>query len=405
MLIPDILAVTALALGAAILVPVTVVFVETVASFRKAYGVRTLSPERPRIAVVIPAHDESLTVAAAVRNVKSALSRNDRIVVVADNCQDNTATLARQAGAEVVERVDPHKRGKGYALDFGIQHLKSDPPDVVVIVDADCQLERDALQRIAGLVLDADRPVQARYEMLRRPASAGMYISLASLAFRIKNYVRPLGCARLGIPCQLMGTGMGFPWHIASHMNLATSEIVEDLVFGLDLARAGYPPIFCDEALVTSEFPVSREGQATQRARWETGHLNTIVRYVPALLIAAFQRRDIRLLGMVLDLAVPPLAFLAIIIGAFVLLALPIAVWSANVALFILVVAVVALFVSAVILAWLRAGRDLVSFLELVRAPGYVLSKLGLYCRIILGRKVAWIRSRREADEPKSDVG
>ena len=108
---------------------------------------------------------------------------------------------------------------------------------------------------------------------------------------------------------------------------------------------------------------------------------------------------------MVLDLAVPPLAFLTIIIGAFVLLALPIAVWSANVALFILVVAVVALFVTAVILAWLRAGRDLVSFLELARAPGYVLSKLGLYCRIILGRKVAWIRSRREADEPKSDVG
>lgn len=60
--------------------------------------------------------------------------------MVADNCTDDTARLASAAGAEVIERHDALLRGKGYALDFGVRHLAQQPPDVVIVVDADCQV-------------------------------------------------------------------------------------------------------------------------------------------------------------------------------------------------------------------------------------------------------------------------
>jgi cellulose synthase/poly-beta-1,6-N-acetylglucosamine synthase-like glycosyltransferase len=395
--VSGILAIAVFLIGVVVFIPVAVLFVEVLASFLKGRAADVPLSDRPRIAVIIPAHDEALTIVATVQNVRSELRSGDRVVVVADNCRDNTAALARQAGAEVVERIDPHRRGKGYALDFGIQHLRSDPPDVVVIVDADCKSEAGALARIAGRAQASGRPVQAHYEMLPPPSGGGMYISLASLAFRVKNYVRPLGCKRLGLSCQLMGTGMGFPWALISSMNLGTSEIVEDIVYGLEFARAGHPPLFYPDARVTSEFPVSQEGQATQRARWETGHLNTIWRFFLPLLGEAVRRRDRLLLGLALDLAVPPLAFLAVLVVAFSLFALPIAVLANEAALLGLIGAIVILFASAILLAWWRAGRDLVSLAEMLMAPCYAASKIGLYTQVFMGRKVGWIRSKRDA--------
>jgi cellulose synthase/poly-beta-1,6-N-acetylglucosamine synthase-like glycosyltransferase len=326
------------------------------------------------------------------------LLSGDRVLVVADNCQDDTAALASGAGAEVVERSDLHRRGKGFALDFGIQHLKGNPPDVVVIVDADCKLQPGSLAQIAGLAQATGRPIQAHYTMLPPPsARKSMYISLASLAFRVRNYVRPLGCKRLGFSCHLMGTGMAFTWPLINRINLATSEIVEDMVYGLEFALIGHPPIFCPDAMVTSEFPVAKEGQATQRTRWESGHLATISRFVPSLLAEAVQRRDPILLGLALDLAVPPLALLAILIGAFSLFAVPVAILANHAALWMLMGAIVGLFVGAVMLAWWRAGRDMISLTELLMAPCYVASKLGLYAQVFMGRKVEWIRSKRDA--------
>jgi glycosyltransferase involved in cell wall biosynthesis len=122
-------------------------------------------PSRPSIAVLMPAHDEATGIAPVIAAVKASLRQNDRLLVVADNCSDDTADVAARAGAEVVERFDTSRRGKGYALDFGVRHLATRPPEIVVIVDADCLVEGDAFDRLANQCAATGRPAQALYLM------------------------------------------------------------------------------------------------------------------------------------------------------------------------------------------------------------------------------------------------
>src|SRR5205085_6347229 len=84
---------------------------------------------RPRVAVLMPAHNEAAGIAASLATVTPQLVAGDRLLVVADNCVDDTAAVAAAAGAEVVQRRDTTRRGKGYALGFGLRHLAPDPPE------------------------------------------------------------------------------------------------------------------------------------------------------------------------------------------------------------------------------------------------------------------------------------
>lgn len=349
---------------------------------------------RPSLAVLVPAHNEEGGVAAMLAAVLPQLRPGDRLLVVADNCSDDTAAAARAAGAEVVERSS-ELRGKGYALGYGIDHLRASPPSAVVIVDADCELAPGALDALLRDLVRTRRPVQALYLMLA-PADAGLSRRLAQFAWRVRNWARPAGWHRLGMPCQLMGTGMAFSWEMLRDAPLANASIVEDMKLGIDLAAGGAAPVFCDRALVTSLFPDSQAASTTQRTRWEHGHIEMILREVPAMVRGAVVRGDARLLGMALDLSVPPLALLAGLLGLDWLLAL--AGWLAGGSVAVLGVAtlLLATFFVAVLLAWTRQGRDLVRFRELLAVPWYILAKIPLYVRFIVRRQRDWVRTDRK---------
>src|SRR5437764_12013144 len=117
--IGDWLLLTAAALVA---VPFTVLAVEALASLLPVRP--PVTGERPPCVALVPAHDEEAGIAATIANVREQLSPGDRILVVADNCTDRTAEAARKAGAEVAERADPDRRGKGFALDHGLRRLE-----------------------------------------------------------------------------------------------------------------------------------------------------------------------------------------------------------------------------------------------------------------------------------------
>src|SRR6185436_17440011 len=105
------------------------------------------SGPRPRAAVLIPAHDEELGIAATVTGLRAQLAPGDRLIVIADNCSDGTAAAARAAGAEVIERQDTSRRGKGFAIVFAVDHLAATtPPEAVIIVDADCRISPSGLE-------------------------------------------------------------------------------------------------------------------------------------------------------------------------------------------------------------------------------------------------------------------
>jgi glycosyltransferase involved in cell wall biosynthesis len=145
------------------------------------------------------------------------------LLVVADNCSDDTAAVAKDGGSEVIERNDPDRIGKGFALDYGLRHLSAEPPEIVIVIDADCRIDAHSIDLLAQECARTCRPVQSLY-LMTRSESAPVNQSVAEFAWRLKNWVRPLGLLSLNMPCQLMGTGMAFPWAVIWSADLASAK-------------------------------------------------------------------------------------------------------------------------------------------------------------------------------------
>jgi cellulose synthase/poly-beta-1,6-N-acetylglucosamine synthase-like glycosyltransferase len=237
--------------------------------------------------------------------------------------------------------------------------------------------------------------VQALY-LMTAPAGPTINHQVAEFAWRLKNWVRPLGLKAMGLPCQLMGTGMAFPWPIIRSADLSSGFIVEDLKLGLELATAGHPPMFCPSAVVTSTFPTSAEGAETQRHRWEQGHIALILNKSPALLLSATRALNKDLLAQTLDLMVPPMSLLALLLTVMVFVAA--IATLANVPLYPLAIGLVSslLMAAATILAWFEHGRDILPAKSFALIGQYGLAKLKLYQAVLLGRRISrWIRTDR----------
>jgi len=334
-------------------------------------------------AVIIPAHDEASIITQAIAPLAGDAFR---ILVVADNCTDGTASAARAAGAEVIERDDPSRRGKGYALAFARDYLAADPPEVVIILDADCRAEPGALEALIA-ASRAGRAVQGAY-LMRPQQELGAMVALSGFAFLVKNLLRQRGLARLGAPAILTGSGMAFPWHIFAAAPLATAEPVEDVALGIALSRTGHPPMFLGEAVVWTE-AVSRSATLEQRSRWERGFLATGWAEAPSLIASC--RPSLMWLG--LHQIVPPLALLATahlgLLAA--MLASPVAREALAAEIFLLA----ALF-TVLGLAWALYGQAWLRWQTILAIPAYMIWKLPIYAASVLRKDRAWNRTRRD---------
>ena len=367
-------------------------------ALRKKRTSAVVAPGTPphKTAVLIPAHNEGAGILFTIRDVQAQLGPNDRILVVADNCTDDTAAIVQAAGVEVTVRADPARRGKGYALEFGVRHLGLSPPDVVVILDADCRLGENALRHLSDSAVASGRPVQSLYFMLA-PENAPLGKGVNLFAWRVKNWVRPLGLKLLGLPTQLFGTGMAFPLSLLMNRDLGNSRLAEDTALGIALASEGYPPLFISEARIHSYFPVSQPGSEQQRQRWEKGHIDNIVDLVPGALAKSLRDRNIGLAALAIDMAVPPLSLLVLVTAfceilggiAFGLGASPAALSISSLSMLLLVLGTA--------LAWIAVGRDVLPLRELLRLPLHAVQKLSFYHRISSGKATSvWVRTDRK---------
>ena len=348
-----------------------------------------------RVAVLVPAHNESVGLQPTLADLKSQLCSGDRLLVVADNCSDDTAAVAISMGAEVTVRNDPTKIGKGYALDWGLNHLAKDAPDLVIIMDADCRVQAGAIERLARVCEKLRRPVQALY-LMTAPLESAINHQVAEFAWRLKNQVRPLGLRALGLPCQLMGTGMAFRWDIIRSAELASGFIVEDLKLGLDLAALGYPAVFCPSAMVTSTFPTSAEGAAAQRQRWEHGHVGMILTKAPRLLYLAIRQGNQNLFALTLDLLVPPLSLFGIVLGATVGSAAIAILAGASPCALVISATCLLTVIATIILAWFKFGRDILPPRVLASIGPYAAAKVRSYIAVLFGLRVSgWNRADR----------
>ena len=273
--------------------------------------------------------------------------------------------------------------------------LSTSAPQVVIVVDADCRIGAGALDKLARTAFRTGRPVQA-CDLMVPPASSDADYRIPAFAWRVKNLMRPLGLRALGLPCQLMGTGMAFPWPVIRQAELASGHIVEDLKLGLELARAGYAPLFCPSVTITSEFPSTMASADSQRQRWEGGHLSMAAKVAVPLVFKAIAHCNRELLALALDMAVPPITFLALSAGgAFIVAGLAYIGGLSPVPLIISGATVGALFLT-ILLCWLNFGRDLLPIGALAALGPFLVKKIRLYLGILTGKRtIQWTRTDR----------
>lgn len=392
-----------LAIALGLFVPISVLFIECSAAFFPSRKTKWQTASlRPRVDVLVPAHNEAPGIGATLKTLIPQLTAQDRLVVVADNCDDETAAVARSFGATVIERQDPERRGKGYALEYGIKFIETAPPEVVVIVDADCVVHSGTIERIASMAAAVARPVQAAY-VLNQAANSGPKDAVSALAFMVKNLVRPRGLDRLGLPCLLTGTGMALPWSVIRKAYLASSNIVEDMQLGLDLAIAGHAPVFCLDAKVTGLLPQRKHAAKSQRTRWEHGHLETLLTQVPHILKASVHQKRFDLFAIALELCVPPLSLLVMIWAAALGGALIGGMLGTSLIPTVLLGIEGLLISISIIGSWANFGRANLPVLTLLVVPLYILWKIPLYLAFLVQPQTKWIRTERDlVDAQKS---
>lgn len=423
-----------IALG--LLVPIAVLFIECIAALlpgRTESWVKSVP--RPRVAVLVPAHNEAAGIGTTLETIFPELTPQDRLVIIADNCTDDTAVIAKRCCEEWIARVHPksevvvlpnsgnaqelapdehpfgviiaqrndnNRKGKGYALDYGLREIEKDPPDVVVMIDADCIVESGAIERIAGVAASSVRPVQATYLMKPPLLNPKPTHSISALAFMVKNLVRPRGLAQLHLPCLLTGSGMAFPWSVIASAPLASSNIVEDMQLGIDLAIAGSPPVFCQDAEVIAFFAEKPRDDETSKQRWIHGYLMTLGKQSPRLLKSAVQQRRFDLLALALELCVLPLSLLVmiwvVVMGGALVVGTKGSSWIPAI---VLAIEGFLIFIS-VIGAWAKFGQSYLSLLTLLSVPFYVLWKIPTFIAFLIKRQGGWIRGHRNAETSES---
>lgn len=365
------------------------------AAFLGARPARRGVAEFGPLAILIPAHDEAASIATTIGSVKQAARDGDRIVVVADNCTDATADIARRAGAIVLVRTDPERRGKGYALQFGVDALRADPPAGVVVVDADCLIGETSLRAIADAMAATGRPAQMLYRM-RAPEHAPAQRRIGAFAWLLMNSVRMRGLDRMAGGARVTGAGAAFPWSALIRFNLASAEIVEDLALYVRLVEAGLTPTLVENATVDSVLPVGERSALAQRARWENGSMRVAATAAPRLILSGLARRDFSILAAGLDLALPPLTIFIALIGVALLFGGAVA--AAGSALPLMISgAAAALFFGATAAAWARFGRTTLRLHDLLGAGAYIVGKLSVYFGRARATTKVWTRTERDA--------
>ena len=382
--------------GIVLIVPCFMFFVECFAAFiLPSKKINTEGINRPKTTLLIPAHNEAEQIKEVLETLLPQITDRDRVIVIADNCHDRTAELAQSTGVTVFEREHKYDRGKGYALDFAIQKIKHDPPEVLVILDGDCIISPNTIENITTAAIATGRPVQATY-LMEQPQNPSLKDKISMFSIKVKNLVRLLGLNRLGWHCLLTGSGMAFPWSLIEQVSLAGSKTTDDMQLTVDLALYSSTPVFCQEALVIGRLMKDQDA-TSQRSRWEHGHLEMILVEVPRLLKVFFKTGSFAALRLAVDISIPPLSLLVMVCTVSAIVTWLAAAIEGISAVPAMLVSIAGIFLSTgVLAAWSKFGRDDISFKSLIAVPFYVLSKVPIYLKFLIKPQSRWLKTERD---------
>ena len=344
----------------------------------------------------MPAHDEEAGIAATVQSLLALDHPRElfRVRVVADNCTDATAARAAAAGAEVLVRQDPGRRGKGFALAYAFERLLEEgAADAVVLVEADSSASGNLLAAFEARLTSGAQAVQADYGV-RNPGDSWR-TRLLAIALGAFHVLRSTARERLGVSCGLRGNGMCFTTAVLREVPHRAFSLVEDLEYGVLLGEAGHRVHYAGEAHVYGHMVSGERSARSQRQRWEGGRSRFARERGPSLVRQALVRRSGLLLDLAMDVFVPPLSSPATIAGLGLLVSLAAGARGATLLSGFSLCALAAY----VLRGWTLSRTGAPGLRDLLLAPFYVLWKLSL--RLRAGASGAWVRTEREGQPPR----
>jgi cellulose synthase/poly-beta-1,6-N-acetylglucosamine synthase-like glycosyltransferase len=353
------------------------------------------SSRRRHFDVIVPAHDEAEVIAAVVASLRRLDWPADgfRIWVVADNCSDATAALARAAGAEVLERHDTTLRGKGHALAFAFEASRARGwADAVVVVDADSTVSANLLSAFSARIEGGAEAMQAHHRVLN--AMDSWRTRLMAIAMTAFHRVRSRARERLQLSCGIRGNGWCVTHRLLAQVPYRAYSLAEDIEFGIVLGLAGHRVHYVDEAAVAGLMVSGEQAARSQRQRWEQGRWQLVRQQTGPLLRAAASGQRV-CLDLALDLLVPPLSQVAtgvvLLIGAAGLASL----WASALLPWLWLGLACALALTLYVLrGWQLSGVGGQGLIDLLRAPFFVVWKLLLLARARGPQQ--WVRTQRE---------
>lgn len=380
----------------AALIPAVYLLVITIAAY--GFRPRRVADAAPvKTVILIPAHNEALSIADTVAGALAVDYPADRskVVVLADNCDDDTATIARNAGAEVVERFNDAQRGKGQALHWFLteQTDRYDGWDAIAIIDADTRIDPRFLLETSASLAHPNVDVMQGYYGVSNP-KASWRTALTSAALAVFHHVRPAGRNRLSGTAGLRGNGMAFRTTILRAHGWPAHSVVEDVEYTINLLHEGILVAYNPRAIVRGEMAASAQQAGSQRERWESGRMQILRRHAPRLLREFLKRPTAATLDELLELVTPPLSQVVLLLVA--VLAMSIVWFPAWI-------------------AWIGAGLGAVLFyvisglilhrepfgiwLALLGAPLYIAWKIPIRLKMRFGRTTKrWVRTTREKE-------
>jgi cellulose synthase/poly-beta-1,6-N-acetylglucosamine synthase-like glycosyltransferase len=353
---------------------------------------------RTRLLVLVPAHNESYTIAPCVESLLAMRrERADaRVIVVADNCADDTAAVARGLGAEVLERFDTVRRGKPPALAWAMTQVCLPDFDAVVIIDADTIVDAGFADALAAQGPLRDTALQA-YHDTWNPSESWLAV-LGELLAAVRYQGQYPAKARVGLNVPLTGNGMVLGTGVLERAGWVDDSLTENWELYARYTEQGERIGYAREARLFAQEARTLAQGSVQRRRWQAGRWIVFRTHLRPTLtsrkIGWHQKIDtlgeLSVPGPILQAAVALLVGVAlgltgvpaarIVAAAFLLSLVPTIAWTA--------------------VAWARHPRPGRIALAFLRIPVYVGWRITVALLAVrTGRSGAWLRSPRHRPE------
>ena len=264
-------------------------------SFIKIKDKPLVEDKEHRFMAIIPAHNEEKVIANLVESLKNQNYNKELydIYVIADNCTDKTAQIAKKSGAIVYERFDEEHKTKGYALQWFLQQkIEEDAPyDAFCIFDADNIVDVNFLKAMNKKLCQGEDVVQG-YRDIKNPSDSWVTAGYAIFYWTMNRFYH-LARYNIGLSPLINGTGFMVRFDVVKPEGWNTKTLTEDIEFSLKRIIQGKKLGWATDAIVFDEQPVGFKQSWSQRSRWTIGHIQCLQEYTKPLAVAVKDNKTI----------------------------------------------------------------------------------------------------------------